>query len=86
MNPKNKVEVVKYLTAEMQEVLRIQDEMSKDAFNTVGLSLQKIRDNYTKERQYWNQGGAEMKKSVDFDVPMDGKSVPRASITRTTHP
>lgn len=76
MNPKNKVEVLKNLTPEMLEVLRIQDERSKDAFNTVGVSLEDIRDNYTKEREYWNEGGPVMVKTTDVGVTVDSKNIP----------
>ena len=41
MNNDNKVEVLKHLSPEMLEVLRYQDEHSKDAFNTVGLSTRR---------------------------------------------
>jgi len=68
MNNKNKVDVLSRLTDEMKEVLRIQNEMAKDAFNTAGLSTEAIRENYVKEREYWNQEGPLMDRTQDVTV------------------
>ena len=65
MNNKNKVNVPPLLTEEMKNVLKIQEEMAKEAFDTTGLTTEEIRENYTKERAYWNQGGPVMEKMVD---------------------
>ena len=67
-NYKNKLDTIKRLSLEMAEVLRIQEEMSKDAFNTVGLSYDEVRENYIKERVYWNEGGPIMTKTLDVNV------------------
>lgn len=69
MNINNKIEVLSKLTPQMEEVLRIQDEMSKDAFATEGLTYPEIRENYIKERKFWNEGGPQMEKSIDIAVP-----------------
>lgn len=75
-NCKNKLDTMKRLSLEMAEVLRIQDEICKDAFNTVGLTYDEIRDNYTKERVFWNEGGPIMDKTLDVNFTCnDGHTV-----------
>ena len=75
MNMKNKIDVLSRLSGEMKEVLRIQAEMAKDAFDTTGLSTQAIRENYTRERAYWNQGGPVMTRTQDIMVPFEGRQI-----------
>lgn len=69
MNKNNKLDVPSFLSEEMKKVLAFQEEMSKDAFSTEGLSYQEIRENYIKERKYWNEGGPEMEEVSDISVP-----------------
>lgn len=75
MNNNNKIDVLSRLTGEMKEVLRLQEEMSKDAFSTTGLTTEEIRDNYTKEREYWNREGPVMKRTQDVYVPYGGYEI-----------
>ena len=75
MNNDNKVEVLKHLSPEMLEVLRYQDEHSKDAFNTVGLSYPEIRANYVAERRFWNEGGPVMHSTRDVMVDVGGYEI-----------
>lgn len=76
MHPNNKLDVLSKLTPKMAEVLRMQDEMNKDAFATEGLTYPEIRENYIKERKYWNQGGPQMKKTLDVRIPTTYGDVP----------
>lgn len=67
-NSINKLDTIKRLSLQMAEVLRLQDEISKDAFNTVGLGYEEVRENYIKERHFWNEGGPKMKREEDLAV------------------
>ncbi len=76
MNKKNKLDVLSMLSEQQAEVIRIQAEMAKDAFSTIGLSYDEIRANYTKERVFWNEGGPQMAEKTDVLVPGEKKQIP----------
>ncbi len=76
MNTANKLDVLSMLSPQQAEVIRIQNEMAKDAFSTDGVSYDELRANYTKERAYWNEGGPEMVEKRDLFVEGATKQIP----------
>lgn len=67
----NKVDATPLMTDQMKAVLAKSAELASDAFVTdAGFEL--MRENYIKERRFWNEGGPKMAKTVDatFDGPM----------------
>ena len=60
----NKVDVFSKMTEDMKRVLDKQEELSQSAFATdVGFS--EMRENYIKERTFWNEGGPDVTKIVN---------------------
>ena len=68
----NKVSIDELMTDQMKAVLATTAENAgEDAFAT-DCGFAEMRDNYTKERAFWNEGGPVMAKTIDkmFDGPM----------------
>lgn len=63
----NKLDAYKLMTPEMREVLKKQAELVDDAFST-DVTTEEMRDNYSKERTYWNEGGPEPQQTVTIEV------------------
>ncbi|WP_253724460.1 acetyl esterase [Sporosarcina sp. HYO08] len=63
----NKLDAYKMMTPKMREVLKKQAELVGDAFST-DVTYEEMRDNYTKERKYWNAGGPEPQRTVNVEV------------------
>lgn len=72
----NKVDVPARINDQMKAVLQKQNELAGDAFAT-NVGFEEMRENYVKERAFWNEGGPEMAKVVDATVPgAHGPAVP----------
>ena len=68
----NKVDAHALMNDQMKAVLAKSAELAgSDAFAT-DAGFEGMRENYTKERKFWNEGGPVMAKTVDemFDGPM----------------
>ncbi|MGL4677267.1 MAG: acetyl esterase [Brevinema sp.] len=64
----NKLNINHLLSPQMQNVLKIQAYQSSNTFTTQNNTVQQIRDNYTKERHYWNKGGVKMDKIINTTI------------------
>lgn len=64
---KNKIDAYKKMTPEMLETLAKQNELVQDAFST-NVTFEEMRENYNRERQFWNEGGPEPNKTVDLEL------------------
>lgn len=62
---KNKLNIDNLLSEQMASVLKFQSEQSEDAFSTENITFEKLRENYTAERKFWNEGGPVMHKTLD---------------------
>lgn len=71
---KNKINILKLISPQMAEVLKKQEELAKDAFAT-NVSLEEIRENYIKERKFWNEGGPVPNKIVNDVIETSKGSV-----------
>lgn len=63
----NKKDINKHITAEMVQVLQIQQELA-DGFEKSDDPIESMRRNYNLERAYWNDGGPEAKKTIDLEL------------------
>ncbi|AZU60183.1 acetyl esterase [Neobacillus mesonae] len=63
----NKYNAYKMMTPEMLETLKKQNELVDDAFST-DVTFEEMRENYIKERKFWNEGGPEPQKTIDIRV------------------
>ena len=65
----NKIDVMRLMSDQMKAVIDKQNELAGDAFAT-DVPLEVMRDNYTTERKFWNEGGPEMAKTIEkvFDA------------------
>ncbi len=63
----NKYNAYKMMTPKMLETLTKQNELVEDAFST-DVTFKEMRENYIKERRFWNEGGPEPKKTIDIEV------------------
>jgi len=63
----NKYNAYKMMTPKMLETLTIQNELIKNAFST-DVTFEEMRENYIKERKFWNEGGPKPKKTIDIEV------------------
>lgn len=63
----NKYNAYKMMTPKMLETLTKQNELVKDAFAT-DVIFEEMRENYSKERKFWNEGGPEAKKTIDIEI------------------
>ncbi|EKS7793081.1 acetyl esterase [Edwardsiella piscicida] len=66
MQQKNKVNVPERISDEMKRVLQFQQQNTTDEQNCSDYSS--MRQAYIQERQYWNQGGAEMARCEQVNV------------------
>ncbi len=62
---KNKLNIENLLSEQMAAVLKFQSEQLGDAFATENITFEKLRENYTIERKFWNEGGPVMHKTLD---------------------
>ncbi len=60
----NKLNVASLMSDQMKAVVAKQVELAGDAFDT-NVGFEEMRDNYVKERAFWNEGGPVMAKTVD---------------------
>ena len=67
----NKLDPMPLMTDQMKAVLDKSAELVENAFDS-NVGFVEMRENYIKERRFWNEGGPEMKSTVDrtFDGPM----------------
>lgn len=63
----NKLDVDSLMNAQMKAVVAKQAEMAGDAFDT-NAGFKEMRENYIKERKFWNEGGPSMYKTVDEEM------------------
>jgi acetyl esterase len=75
------IDVLSRLTPQMTAVLAKQNDLAGDAFAT-DVGFVELRQNYAKERVFWNEGGPVMAESVDGVVPGPAGDV----AIRTHHP
>ena len=64
---KNKLDIFSYMTKEMKEVLEVQKELAKDGFST-GDDFAILREEYEKERKFWNEDAPELSKVFDKTI------------------
>lgn len=64
----NKIDVLSKLSSGMRDVLKVQNEISKNVFDTTNNSINQLRENYNREREFWNEGGPVMDRTVDMTV------------------
>lgn len=64
---KNKLDIHKYMTQEMKEVLELQEKKAKENPNT-STQLEDIRKSYEEERKFWNEDAPELFKVVDKKI------------------
>ena len=69
----NKLNVANLMNDQMRAVVAKQIELAGDAFDT-NVGFAEMRENYIKERSYWNEGGPVMAKTVDASI--DGPAGP----------
>lgn len=62
------VDVLPLLSAPMREVLDLQRAHSEGAFAT-DTGFERMRAEYAREREYWNEGGPRMARTTDAVVP-----------------
>lgn len=63
----NKLNAVALMSPPMLETFNKQNELMKDAFTT-DITFEEMRDNYMKERKYWNEGGPVPEKIINEDI------------------
>lgn len=63
----NKYNAYKMMTPKMLETLTKQNDLVEDAFST-DVTFEEMRENYVKERKFWNEGGPEPRKTIDLEV------------------
>ncbi|MBW7983648.1 acetyl esterase [Enterobacillus tribolii] len=68
MNENNKLDFLGQLSPEMIDVLRYQRE---HAASSGEMSLPEARLHYQQERRFWNEGGPQMERITDVDVPYE---------------
>lgn len=78
----NKVDVLNNISQEMKKVVEFQEKNSNNAFDTKGLSYVQIRENYIKEREFWNEGGEKMVNILDINTPVENGYI----LTRVYYP
>lgn len=66
MSENNKLPVLDLVSEQMRQVIRKQEELA-GPFDTTA-SMEQIRENYTKERVFWNEGGPEPDRVEDRQV------------------
>lgn len=72
----NKADVLSLINPQMKRVLAKQQELAGDAFAT-DVGFEEMRENYVRERRFWNEGGPRMARIVDDAVTgMDGSTIP----------
>ena len=64
---KNKLDVYSRMNKQMIEIIKLQEERSKGAFDTVE-DFNQMREAYNKERVFWNEGGPVMIKTLDETI------------------
>lgn len=69
------VDVLARITDQMRAVLDKQNELAGEAFAT-DVGFEKMRENYTTERVYWNEGGPVMVETLDQVVAGPDGPVP----------
>ncbi len=71
LNVENKVDPMPLMNDQMKAVLQKSAELAGDAFVT-DVGFAEMRENYVRERRFWNEGGPVMAKTVErtFDGPM----------------
>ncbi len=63
----NKIDIFSHMTKEMKEVIKIQEERSKDGFSTIK-DFNILRKEYEKERKFWNKDAPELEKILDSKI------------------
>lgn len=63
----NKLDVMKLMNDQMKAVVAKQNELVENAFDT-SVGLEKTRENYIKERVFWNEGGPVMAKTEEIEL------------------
>lgn len=63
----NKLDVMKLMNDQMKAVVVKQSELVENAFDT-SVGLEKTRENYIKERVFWNEGGPVMAKTEEITL------------------
>lgn len=71
----NKYNAYKLMSPKMLETLTKQNELVKDAFST-DVTFDEMRENYVKERKFWNEGGPEPKKTIEIELEGPYGSIP----------
>lgn len=71
---RNKLNVISMLSKEMVDCIDITNELVEDAFNT-DLTFEEMRNNYKKERVYWNKGGPVMEKILEEYINIYGSDI-----------
>lgn len=68
----NKSDVLSRISPQMKKVLDKQNELAGDAFDTQ-VGFEQMRENYVKERRFWNEGGPVMAaiRETTVSVPDD---------------
>lgn len=72
----NKVDASLFMTDQMKAVLAKSTELAENAFDT-NAGFEGMRENYVRERRFWNEGGPVMAKTIDqaFEGPMGAFNV-----------
>lgn len=78
----SKIDVLSKISEEQKEVLRIQEEKAKGAFDTVGLSDEQIRENFNNSMIFWNEGASEMYEIQEIKVSYKNREI----LTRIFYP
>lgn len=63
----NKIDIFSHMSEEMKQVIKIQEERSKDGFST-GEDFTVLRKEYEEERKFWNEGGPELSKIINSTI------------------
>lgn len=71
----NKIDVPKLITKQMQAVLAKQNELAGDAFAT-DVGFEEMRENYVKERRFWNEGGPQPHRIENTSIPGPHGDIP----------
>lgn len=71
MNEKNKPLMENILSEGMKKVVEKQLELAKDAFVTGG-DIETLRENYNKERKFWNDGGYKPERITELKCKVEG--------------
>lgn len=73
----NKIKnIYSLISKEMNEVLHIQNKASKDNTSLDALPIEEVRIYYNKEREFWNEGGDKVYKSVDSKINTRHGAIP----------